>query len=104
MEAPVWHGTRPYQAKGSLGEKAIMNERIQRALDGELPPEKLSSQEAAELAEMEVLIDGALWAARRNPAPDLAPAVLARIRDLPEGMGAIPAQRAKVAGWRGLTA
>lgn len=59
-----------------------MNERIQRALDGELDEGKLSPSEATELSRMETFIDNVLHSVPLDPMPDLTPAVLARIEDL----------------------
>jgi len=62
------------------------NDRIQRALDGELAREALSPDEREELARMEALISGVLGTLPRGHVPDLAPAVLARIERLSQSV------------------
>lgn len=57
-----------------------MNERIQKALDGDLDPIRLSHSEREELRQAESDFDAVVRAIPAGPIPDLAPAVLARIR------------------------
>lgn len=57
-----------------------MNERIQQALDGDIDPIRLSTAERDELRQAESDIDAVVRAIPVSPLPDLAPAVLARIR------------------------
>jgi hypothetical protein len=60
----------------------MMNERIHRVLDGELPLEALSQQERLELLRYGISI-GAIADIRQPPAPpDLSPAVMGRLADL----------------------
>jgi hypothetical protein len=56
-----------------------MNDRIQRALDGELPRDYLTRAEAAELAATEAHLRAVLRAVPTAPLPDLAPLVMRRI-------------------------
>jgi len=83
-----------------------MNDRIQRALDGELAREVLSLEEKAELARAEALIGGVLRTLPGGPVADLAPAVLARIENLSKSAkasgGRVPDIRraADRGGWR----
>ncbi|HUG39216.1 MAG TPA: glycogen-binding domain-containing protein [Longimicrobiales bacterium] len=60
-----------------------MSERIQKALDGELPREALGSSERAELDAYEEALDRALAPVRAEPAPDLTRAVMSRLDRLP---------------------
>jgi hypothetical protein len=57
-----------------------MNERIQQALDGEIDPIRLSTPERDELRQAESDFAAVVGAIPMTPLPDLAPAVLARIR------------------------
>jgi hypothetical protein len=57
-----------------------MNERIHRALDGELPKDALSRHEAEEFAQTRNLIHRVLYAAPDEAMPDLSAAILTRIR------------------------
>jgi hypothetical protein len=57
-----------------------MNERIQQALDGDLDPARLSTPEREELRQAESDFDAVVRSIPVRPIPDLAPAVLARIR------------------------
>jgi len=57
-----------------------MNPQVQKALDGDLSAQALTTPERAELAEAESQIDAVLRAVPVEPLPDLAPAVLERIR------------------------
>ncbi|MGH7464731.1 MAG: glycogen-binding domain-containing protein [Longimicrobiales bacterium] len=59
-----------------------MDDRIQRALDGELPRDQLTPAEATELAAAEAGIGAVLHAVPVEPLPDLAPAVMRRIEEL----------------------
>src|SRR6476620_9323811 len=57
-----------------------MNPQIHKALDGDSTAQALTPAERAELTAVEQQIDAALRAIPAEPLPDLAPAVLARIR------------------------
>lgn len=57
-----------------------MNPHVQKALDGDAIAQALTPPERAELAAVESQIDAVLCAIPTEPLPDLAPAVLARIR------------------------
>jgi hypothetical protein len=62
-----------------------MNERIQQALDGEIDPIRLSTSERDELRQAELDLAAVVRAIPAASLPDLAPAVLARIRsDAPQ--------------------
>ena len=67
-----------------------MDQRTQKALDGELPREQLTAAEEADLLEAEARIRAVLRAVPAGPMPDLAPAVMRRIEEA-------DAQRAKSA-------
>ena len=68
-----------------------MNERIQQVLDGEMARSALTDAEAAELAEMEIIIGRTLRSVPTQPLPDLAAAVMARVQ--PAGRAAPVAVR-----------
>ena len=70
-----------------------MNERIQRALDGELPRDYLTRAEAAELAAAETHLSAVLLAVPTAPLPDLAPSVMRRIEAAEARRGAAAARR-----------
>ena len=57
-----------------------MNPQVQKALDGDSSVQSLDSSQRAELAAAEAQIDAVLRAVPVEPLPDLAPAVLERIR------------------------
>jgi hypothetical protein len=57
-----------------------MNPQVQKALDGDASVRALTPLERAELAAIESQIDAVLGAVPVEPLPDLAPAVLERIR------------------------
>jgi hypothetical protein len=57
-----------------------MNPRVHDALDGDVPARVLTAAERTELAGMTSQLDAVLRAVPEEPLPDLAPAVLARIR------------------------
>ena len=57
-----------------------MNPQVQKALDGDSSVQALNPSERAELAAVEAQIDAVLCAVPIEPLPDLAPAVLERIR------------------------
>lgn len=57
-----------------------MNPQVQKALDGDSSAQSLTPPERAELAAVESQIDAVLCAIPIEPLPDLAPAVLERIR------------------------
>jgi hypothetical protein len=57
-----------------------MNPQVQKALDGDSSVRPLTPTERAELAAVESQIDAVLCAVPVEPLPDLAPAVLERIR------------------------
>ena len=67
-----------------------MDQRTQKALDGELPREQLTAAERADLLEAEARIRAVLRAVPVGPMPDLAPAIMRRIEE-------VDAQRAKTA-------
>jgi len=71
-----------------------MEDRIQRALDGELPPERLTEAEAAELAVYAEVIRSTLGLLPQDAPGDLAPSVMERI----EGLGVQPRRAAGLAG------
>lgn len=83
-----------------------MNSRIQRALDGELPADALTQEEARDLRAVKSCIDTALLAVPRERMPDLGPAVLARIAalDAPAATAAPAPQAGEAGGWRALVA
>ncbi len=56
-----------------------MTDRIQRALDGELPADSLTPQERADLQQLRAMIGTALDPIRRSPAIDVAPEVMRRV-------------------------
>lgn len=74
-----------------------MNERTQKALDGDLPRQELSPAEAAELAAAEAGIDIVLRTVPVATLPDLAPAVMRRIEELEAGRRASGATVAAMA-------
>ena len=57
-----------------------MNPQVQKALDGDVSAQALTAPELAELAETRSQITAVLRAVPIDPLPDLAPAVLERIR------------------------
>jgi hypothetical protein len=61
------------------GKGQIMNERIHRCLDGELPLEQLTAEELREMAELERIAADAAEGYRAIAAPDLAAGVMARL-------------------------
>lgn len=65
-----------------------MNERMQKALDGDLAREDLTPPEQAELLEAEAVIGAVLRAVPTQSIPDLAPAVLRSIRERTAAGGA----------------
>lgn len=79
-----------------------MNERIHRALDGEIDRDRLSPTERAAVDEYEAMfaaVDGALG---RHPSPDVVDAVMARIAELEPAdagapMPAVPSRRGRIA-------
>jgi len=56
-----------------------MDDRIQRALDGELPAGELTSEERAELQRYRAMIGTALGPIRHLPTINVAPAVMRRV-------------------------
>jgi hypothetical protein len=60
-----------------------MDDRIQRALDGELPADGLTPRERAELQHHRAMIGTALDPIRRLPAIDVAGEVMRRVRPAP---------------------
>ena len=56
-----------------------MDDRLQRALDGDLAPGDLTAALAADLKESRALLDGVVRAIPARPIPDLGAAVLRRI-------------------------
>jgi hypothetical protein len=85
-----------------------MNPQVQKALDGDISRRSLTTPERGALIEAESQIDAVLRAVPVQPLPDLAPAVLERIRrgstrartqlDAPQAP-ALPAPRRGVADW-----
>lgn len=75
-----------------------MNDRIQRALDGELPRSDLSVTERAALERAEAALARVVSALPQADLPDLSQAVLARIRG-PEAEFARPRDRAGLFRW-----
>jgi hypothetical protein len=73
-----------------------MDDRIQRALDGELPPDGLTPEERAELQSYRAIIGTALEPIRRFPAIDVASEVARRVAP---GRGPVPRALAAVARW-----
>lgn len=75
-----------------------MSARIQKVLDGDLPPDALRPAEWPDLEAHEEAIDRALAAVRSERAPDVAPEVMRRIAALPRhgrsAAGAEPWRRA----------
>lgn len=69
-----------------------MNDRTHAALDGELSPEALGSEERARLEAVAQTIASAAAALRAAPAPDLTQAVMREVRSSPE-----PARRRSLA-------
>ena len=61
----------------------MMDDRMHRALDGELPADGLSPEERAELHRYRAMIGTALEPLRRLPAIDVAPAVARRVAPSP---------------------
>lgn len=59
-----------------------MNDRVQRALDGEIPPESLSLGEREDFLAMRASIDAVLRVTSTDAVPDLTAAVLSRIEGL----------------------
>lgn len=57
-----------------------MNSQVHKVLDGDASPQALTPAERTELAAVESQIDAVLGAIPSQQLPDLAPAVLARIR------------------------
>ena len=77
-----------------------MNERIQMALDGELPREALRPGEREELAAYEEAVDGALAGLRAESAPDLRRPVMHRVNALPRhGRASAPAWKRALDWW-----
>jgi len=73
-----------------------MDDRIQRALDGELPPDGLTPEERAELQRCRAIIGTALEPIRRLPAIDVAAEVARRVS---RGPHAARRPFAAVASW-----
>jgi hypothetical protein len=73
-----------------------MDDRTQRALDGELPRDRLTAAEAADLAAAEAEISAVLRAVPMQALPDLAPAVMRRIEEA-QAQQATPAHAATAA-------
>lgn len=82
-----------------------MSDRLQKVLDDELAPDRLPPGELAELEAYEESIQGALAGLRSEAVPDVAPAVMRRLEQLPdlggEATGGEPAwRRALAALWQ----
>jgi Glycogen recognition site of AMP-activated protein kinase len=75
-----------------------MNDRIQRALDGEFPSDLLTSDERAELHRYRAIFGTALGPIRRLPSIDVAPEVMRRVAPRAGRNRAADAIR-KLAGW-----
>ena len=60
-----------------------MSDRIQKVLDGELPRDRLSAAELAELDAYEEAMDSALAGVRAEEEPDLRADVMRRVESLP---------------------
>jgi hypothetical protein len=73
-----------------------MDDRIQRALDGELPPDGLTPEERAELQCYRAIIGTALEPIRRFPAIEVASEVARRVAP---GRGPVRRALAAVARW-----
>lgn len=83
-----------------------MDDRLQRALDGDLAPGDLTAALAADLKESRALLDGVVRAIPAQPIPDLGAAVLRRIEaaERPPALRlgdatARPHRRTRVAEW-----
>lgn len=72
-----------------------MNDRVHRALDGDLPPDQLNPAEAASYQEYQRAISQALRGVEALPSVDLAPAVIQRITGRPIR----PGRLARTARW-----
>lgn len=72
-----------------------MSDRIQSALDGDLPMERLSPAERAELERYEEAVDGALAPLRSDVGRDVAAGVMRRVDGLPRHASA-----SRPAPWR----
>ena len=77
-----------------------MNNRIQKALDGELPRSALTPAETAGLAAAEAEIGAVLRAVPMEPLPDLAPAVMQRIAAAEAARTGVPAAADRMARLR----
>ena len=66
-----------------------MDDRIQRALDGELPADALTPEERAELQQVRAMIGTALRPIRHLPTIDVAPAVMRRVAPRPDPVGRV---------------
>lgn len=75
-----------------------MNERIQRALDGELPRSELSATERATLERAEAALARVVRALPQADLPDLSQAVLARTRGS-EAKSRTPRDRIRLIRW-----
>ncbi len=75
----------------------MMDDRMHRALDGELPPDGLTPEERAELHRYRAIIGTSLEPLRRLPAIDVAAAVARRVAPSPG-----PARRSLAAAARWL--
>ncbi len=64
-----------------------MNDRIQQALDGELPAGSLTPEEREELQRFRAMIGTVLGPIRRVPAVDVAPEVMRRVAPRPNPIG-----------------
>lgn len=64
-----------------------MNDRIQRALDNELPADSLTPGERADLLRYRAIIGTALGPIRQLPAIDVAPDVMRRVARRPSPVG-----------------
>lgn len=66
-----------------------MSERIQKVMDGDLPPDALTPAEVAELERCEEAADRVLAPLRAESTPDVTAAVMERVATLPAPGGAV---------------
>lgn len=74
----------------------MTRDRIQRALDGEIPAEQLTAQERTELHRYRAAIGTALGRIRHLPSIDVAPEVMERVVPMP---GPVRRALGKVVDW-----
>src|SRR5688572_28547907 len=76
-----------------------MNDRLHRALDGELDREDLTPAESAELDESTALFAGVLRSIPCDPLPDMGQAVVRKIEAMNQSARPSPRRNSGVAGW-----